>query len=102
MLYSHIELSVPSNLFSDWNCRWHWIFVLQAKVRLHIKIRHKNQIYQPQQKRKEYIMLDSPTYFLLMSTIKILLVNISAIIFHILAWLKQENGTNLVSIILKI
>ena len=43
-------------------------------------------------------MLDPSTYILIMSTIKILMVNISAI----LEWLKQEIGTNLISIILKI
>ena len=46
-------------------------------------------------------MLDPSTYYLIMSTIKILMVNISAICFHIMAWLKQESGNNLISMILK-
>ena len=47
-------------------------------------------------------MIDPSTYYLIVSTIKILMVNISAIIFHILAWLKQESGINLISMLLKI
>ncbi len=46
-------------------------------------------------------MLDPATHYLIASAIKILMVNISAICFHILAWLKQESGITLISIILK-
>ena len=46
-------------------------------------------------------MLDPSTYYLIMSTIKILMVNISAICIQILAWFKQESGLNLISMILK-
>ena len=45
--------------------------------------------------------MDPSTYILIMSSIKILMVKISAIFFQILAWLKQESGITLISMILK-